>query len=510
MKNGFVSLVGAGPGDPGLLTVKARQKLEEADLIIYDYLVNPEHLGHAKKTCRTICVGKGFRHKKMSQERIHRRIIDEARRGKKVVRLKGGDPYLFGRGGEEALFLHQHGIPFDVVPGVTSASACASYAGIPLTHREHNASVTFLTGHRADADGLDSIDWVSIASMPGTLAIYMGFYNLSVICRRLRENGMSPDQPAAAIEWGTLPIQKVCEGTIRDIAERVRLKKMKPPCMIIIGDVVRLRSKLAWYEKLPLFGKRALVTRTQDKAGFLSSRLRALGASVTELPTIEIRPPRSWNELDKAIRDLSATDWLIFTSAYGVEAFFNRLAGKHRKDARALGGLKIACVGPETAKALRAHGVAPDMIPKDFQTRAIPRALLKKTGSLRGKTVTLVRAELAPKELEKALRRLGARTREVTGYRTLSPKLDPRFRRALLNEAPDYLTFTSSSTVNNLARMLGRSAFKKMAAKCVVASIGPVTTRSLRTLGVRVDCQAKEYHVAGLINAIEIYARRKK
>ncbi len=510
MKKGFVSLVGAGPGDPGLLTVKARQKLEEADLVIYDYLVNPEHLRYTKKSCQAICVGKGFRHKKMSQERIHRRILDEARQGKKIVRLKGGDPYLFGRGGEEALFFEKHGISFEVVPGVTSASACAGYAGIPLTHREHNASVTFLTGHRAGTDGLDSIDWARIASIPGTIAIYMGFYNLPVICRRLLENGMVPNTPVAVIEWGTLPRQKVCEGTLRNIAEHVRLKEMKPPCMIIVGDVVRLRSKLNWFEKLPLFGKRVLVTRTQNRAGLLSSGLRALGAAVTELPTIEIRPPRGWNDLDNAIHDLSETDWLVFTSAHGVEAFFGRLTGKHKKDARALGGLKVVCVGPETAKALKEYGIQPDLLPKDFETKAIPRALSKREGSLRGKKVMLVRTDIAPQELESALRRLGAVTRAVTGYRTASPRLDARVRRELLSAPPDYLTFTSASTANNFSRMLGGLAFKRMAAKAVVASIGPVTSRALGSLGVRVHCQAKEYHVPGLIQAIEAYARRKK
>ena len=509
-KNGFVSLVGAGPGDPGLLTVKARQKLEEADLVIYDYLVNPEHLRHTKRSCESLCVGKGFRHKKMSQERINERIIMEARRGKKVVRLKGGDPYLFGRGGEEALFLQKNKISFDVVPGVTSASACASYAGIPLTHREHNASVTFLTGHRAASEGLDSIDWASIASMPGTLVIYMGFYNLAIICRRLIESGMRPDMPAAVIEWGTLPRQIVCEGVVEDIAERVRLKKMKPPCLIVIGDVVKLRAELNWFEKLPLFGKRALVTRTQERASSLSSGLAALGALVTELPTIEIRPPKSWSGLDAAIQELKETDWLIFASVYGVEAFFGRFLEKHKKDARTLAGIKVACVGPETAKALRNYGIVPDLIPKDHESRAIPQALLKKERTLRGKDALLVRADIAPKELEAALRRLGMKVRAVTGYRTLSPALSPRMRRELLAEPPDYLTFTSASTAKNLSRMLGLGAFKRLASRCVVASIGPVTTKTLRTLGVRVHCQAKEYHVAGLLNAIESYAGRKK
>lgn len=509
MRKGFVSLVGAGPGDPGLLTVKALERLREADLIIYDYLVNPEHLRHARRDCATLCVGKGFRHKKMSQQKINRLIIQKARLGKKVVRLKGGDPYLFGRGGEEALFLRKHSIPFDVVPGVTSATACANYAGIPLTHREHNASVTFLTGHRAADGALDSIDWARIAAIPGTLVIYMGFYNLAVIAKNLLRHGMKASTSAAVIEWGTLPRQKTCVGPLSEIAARVGRMKLEPPCLIVIGDVVKLRPRLDWYEQLPLFGKKILVTRSQDKAGVLSQRLRALGAEAVELPTLEIHPVRSAKPLDTALRALRRFDWLVFTSTYGVDAFFGRLEAL-KKDARSLAGLRVACVGPETAKALRAHGVEPDALPRDFETKELVPAIRKKAGSLRGLRILLVRTNIAPKELETRLEREGARTHRVTGYLTKRARVSRGLLRSLAQNPPDYLTFASSSSVKNLSALLGPKKLKRLARRSVVASIGPVTSGTLRAMGLRVGCQASSYHIDGLVSALTLHARRRR
>ena len=500
---GFVSLVGAGPGNPGLLTLNACQKLKEADIVIYDYLVNPEHLRHTQKNCERICVGKGFRHKKLSQEKINRLIIQEAKKNKKVVRLKGGDPYLFGRGGEEALFLKKHGIPFDVVPGITSFSACAAYAGIPVTHRDHNASVTLLTGHRANDDKLDSIDWSKIASMPGTIAIYMGFYNLPVICHRLLSHGMAPRTPVAVIEWGTLPFQKVSEGKLSEIAAIVRQNKMKPPCMILIGDVVKLRRELNWYEKLPLFGKKILVTRAKGKASILSDKLKKLGAETFEMPVIEILPPKTWKPMDDCIASLSRYDWLIFTSAYGANFFLNRLYEKHDKDTRALGGVRIACVGPETAKILRPYGLRPDLIPDQYETKNLAQSLSKKIGSLLGKKILLVRADIAPKALEEDLKKMGAIPFAVTGYRTVRPKIQTGILREM---TPDYVTFTSSSTANNFIQGVGAPKAKKILSKTFVASIGPVTSKSLRQNKVRVDCEARQFHLDGLVEAIKNHA----
>ena len=305
---GLVSLVGAGPGDPDLLTVKALKRIREADLIVYDYLVNPEHLRHAKDSTVKICVGKGFRHHRLSQRRINRLIIRSAKKGQTVVRLKGGDPYLFGRGGEEALYLYEHKISFEVVPGVTSATACAAYSGIPLTHREHNASVTFLTGHRAHDENLDSVDWRRIVALSGTLVIYMGFYNLGRIAKRLVEYGMPVETRVSVIQWGTLPWQKSCVGTLLNIEKIVSKKNMGAPSIIIIGDVVSLKNKLNWFEKLPLFGKKVLITRTREKSGVLKEKLAGLGAWVLEMPAIEVKPIKNFLSLDRTIQKINDFD----------------------------------------------------------------------------------------------------------------------------------------------------------------------------------------------------------
>lgn len=504
MKRGFVSLVGAGPGDPGLLTVKALSRIREADLIIYDYLVNPEHLTHAKKSCALVPVGKGFRHKLMSQKRINRRILSEAAKGKNVVRLKGGDPYLFGRGAEEALFLVENRVPFESVPGVTSATACAAYAGIPLTHRNHNASVTFLTGHRADDGSLDSIDWRRIAAMPGTLVIYMGFYHLALIAQKLTQSGMGADTPVAVIEWGTLPRQRTVTGTLADIAEKVRAAKLAPPCLIVIGEVVALSEKLDWYQRLPLFGKKVLVTRMREKAGQLSERLRALGADAQELPALEILPLSDTRALDRALRGLILFDWVVFTSAFGVEAFFRRLSALGR-DSRSL-CVRTACVGPGTAQALREHGIEPDAVPARFETSALPGAIRKKAGSLRGLRMLLVRTDIAPPQLERLLKKEGVRVERVTGYRTRRAKPAPGTVMTLLSVPPDYLTFASASAVHGLAGLLGKARFKKLASRSTVVSIGPITSRALRALGVRPACQASRYDLDGLIGALTRHA----
>ncbi len=501
-RQGKVFLVGAGPGDTGLLTVKALSLIREADLIVYDYLANPEHLRFASPEAVKICVGKRFRHRVMTQEKINRIILTAAKKGKTVVRLKGGDPYLFGRGGEEALFLKKNRVAFEVVPGVTSATACAAYAGIPLTHRDHNASVTFLTGHRAHDAHLDSIDWKKIVGLDGTLVIYMGFYNLAVISRRLMENGMRRDMPVAVIEWGTLPRQRSCEGTLSAIADRVHEQGLKAPCIIIIGDVVSLRKDLNWYEKLPLFGKRVVITRTRDKNSLFRERLERLGPEILELPTIEIQKPSSFRAMDRVIRRIGQFDWAVFTSAYGVQAFFERLAALH-KDARALAGVRVACVGPETAAALAEKGIAPDLIPRRFETAALPLELKKNAGSLIGQKLALFRADIAPLALETGLKRLGASVTRVTAYRTRLPKRQSvEIRRALLAGNVDWVTFTSSSTVKHFVALFGLRRVKKMAKRTKFASIGPVTTRTLRGFGLKPACEAKAFTTDGLVAAL--------
>ncbi|HTL71374.1 MAG TPA: uroporphyrinogen-III C-methyltransferase [Candidatus Eisenbacteria bacterium] len=501
---GKAYLVGAGPGDPGLLTVKACRLLGEADLIVYDYLANPAHLRHAKKGAATLCVGERFRYRTLSQDRINRLIVDAARKGKTVVRLKGGDPYLFGRGGEEALFLERHGVPFEVVPGVTSATACAGYAGIPLTHRDHNSSVTFLTGHRADDENLDTIDWKSLVSLGGTLVIYMGFYNLERIARRLMQCGMPAAMPVSVIEWGTLPRQRSCDGTLAGIGEAVRRRKLHAPCVIIVGEVVSLRKKLNWFERLPLFGKKILVTRTREKSASLREKLESLGAEVLEFPAIEILPPAGAGRaaLDRAAASLPDNDWVVFSSAHAVEALFSALAGR-KKDVRAFGGVKIASVGPATSRALRERGLSPDLEPARFESSAVAEEFRRRFGRLEGRKILLPSADIAPRDLEHSLSRLGADVRRVTAYRTRTPKKFPADVRKALSEGVDFVTFTSASTVRHFVRALGRAAARKAARRACLASIGPVTSRELRANGLRAGCQAKEFTVDGLVAAMK-------
>jgi uroporphyrinogen III methyltransferase/synthase len=351
-------------------------------------------------------VGKGFRYKAISQNKINQMIVRFAKKGKRVVRLKGGDPYLFGRGGEEALHLVRHKIPFEVVPGVTSATACAAYAGIPLTHREHNASVTFLTGHRAEDDRLDSIHWDRIAKIGGTLVIYMGFYNLPKIATHLIRAGLSRKTPAAVIEWGTRPFQKTVQAPLENIAAKVRQEKLHAPCMIIIGDVVGLRKKLGWFEKLPLFGKKIVIARPADRVSVFSDQLKDLGADVWELPLIQIQKIINNPAMKEMIRRLSEYDWLLFASVYSVRFFFEALK-LEGLDARCLSTAQVACVGTQTAQELKLHGIYPDLIPKDFGTKGLLEALKQRLGSFKKKRFFIPRSDIAPNSLEVFLRKEG-------------------------------------------------------------------------------------------------------
>lgn len=504
---GKVYLVGAGPGDPGLLTLKAKRLLEEADLIVYDYLANPEHLRHAKPGARTICVGKRFRYHRFSQDKINRLIIDAAQKNRVVVRLKGGDPYLFGRGGEEALYLFKHRVPFEVVPGISSATGCAAYAGIPLTHRVVSGSVTFLTGHRADDDNLDTLDWEKLVGLRGTLVIYMGFYNLAKIAKKLVEKGMPAGTKISVIEWGTLPRQRSCDGTLATIARAVKAKGLKAPCMIVIGGVVSLRRELNWFERLPLFGQKILVTRTRERSGAMREKLAREGAEVIEFPTIEIKPAPA-GPIDAAIRALKNFDWVVFTSVHGVEAFFARLKALGR-DARAFGPARIAAVGPETAKSLSGCGVSADLIPARFETEALVQIFKQKFKRLDGQKILLLRTDIAPPALEDGLKRLGAEIERVTAYTTRLPKSVPTdIKRRLLGGDIDWVTFTSASTADHFVRMLGKPAVKSIARRARLASIGPVTTKALRAHGLRPACQAKIFTVDGLVAAMKNKAKR--
>ena len=481
-----VYLVGAGPGDPDLITVKGRRILQQADTVLYDHLANVALLSLAPPHAERLYVGKKKSSHQFSQDEISALLIERARRGLTVVRLKGGDPFIFGRGGEEAEALADAGIPFEIVPGVTTPLGIAAYTGVPLTHREHTSAVTFVTGHAVQA-----IDWAKVGHAE-TLVIFMGLTTFPDIARQLMAHGRSPDTPAMAVRWATRPDQQTIVGTLAGLP--AMLAGMKPPATIIVGEVVRLRAKLDWFERLPLFGKRIVVTRAPEQAGALASRLGALGAGVVELPTIEIRPPADCAPLDRAIAQLDTYDWLIFTSANGVRFFLDRLdAGEH--DLRKLRA-KVCAIGPATRAAVEALHVKCDLMGQEYVAEGLLEAFA--AHDLAGKRVLLPRAAVARDLVPAELARRGARVDVVEAYRTVAPEHLAEQAREVLARRPDCLTFTSSSTVRNLVASAGADALRGIP----VASIGPITTQTARQLGVEVATQAKVFTVEGLVAAV--------
>ena len=481
-----VYLVGAGPGDPELITVKGRRILQQADAVLYDHLANVALLGLAPPHAERLYVGKKKSAHQFSQDEICALLIERARRGWTVVRLKGGDPFIFGRGGEEAEALADAGIPFEIVPGVTTALGIAAYTGVPLTHREHTSAVTFVTGHDVEA-----IDWVNIGHA-ATLVIFMGLTTFPEIARQLIAHGRSPGTPAMAVRWATRPDQQTVVGTLASLP--AMLAGMKPPATIIVGEVVRLRGKLDWFERLPLFGKRIVVTRAREQADALASQLSALGAGVVELPTIEIRPPADCAPLDRALAELDTYDWLIFTSANGVRFFLDRLdAGEN--DLRKLRA-RICAIGPATRAAVEALHLKVDLMGKEYVAESLLEAFA--AHPLAGKRVLLPRAAVARDLVPTELARRGAHVDVVEAYRTVAPEHLAERAREVLAPPPDCLTFTSSSTVRNLVEAVGAEALRGIP----VASIGPITTQTARSLGVEVAIQAKVYTVEGLVDAV--------
>ncbi len=489
-RTGRVSLVGAGPGDPDLITVRGRRLLETADAIYYDHLAPVSLLDLAKRGAKTVYVGKKRSERVYSQDEISGMLIAEARSGSEVVRLKGGDAYIFGRGGEEAEALFEADVPFIVVPGVTSAVGVAAYAGIPLTHRRETSTLHFVTGHEPD-----QIDWAAFAGS-GTLVIFMGLTTFSAIAERLVQAGRSPDTPAAAVRWGTRGDQRTVEGTIENLAAKIRRARLKPPALVVVGEVVSLRGRLNWFERLPLFNRRVVVTRARDQAASLAGRLRELGAEVVSLPAIEIQPPETWEPLDRAIGELERYDWLIFTSANGVRFFIERLDHGTR-DLRNLRA-KICAIGPATAQALGALHLKVDRLPREY----VAESLLEAFGDdeIEGQRILIPRAkaarDLIPAELEKR----GAKVDVVAAYQTVIPP-DSASRVSEVFEAgrkPDWITFTSSSTVKHFLEFLPN----KLPQGVRVASIGPITSATAKQLGLNVDVEAAEYTTAGLVRAI--------
>jgi uroporphyrinogen III methyltransferase/synthase len=503
-----VYLVGAGPGDPGLITIKGKQCIENADVIIYDYLASPTLLKYARKHAEIIYVGKKGGHHTLSQDKINELIVKKAKTGAVVCRLKGGDPFIFGRGGEEAEKLAANAIPFEVVPGVTSAIAAAAYAGIPLTHRKLTATLAFITGHEDPHKAESSIDWESLAGGIGTLVFFMGVKNLPDIAQKLIANGKSPETPVALIRWGTMPGQTTVTGTLDNISERAKKASLKPPAIIVVGEVVQLRKTLQWYEKRPLLGKRIVVTRARQQASDLSSRLLDLGAECLEFPTINVVPADDLTPLDDAVQNLSDYDWVVFTSVNGVKFFFAHLFGRN-KDVRALSHLHTAAIGPATAEKLFEYGLKSDIIPQNFRAEALVDAFRKV--SLAGKKILLPRAKEARPVLPVELRKMGAEVNEVTAYLTEKVRTNTdQLIEQLEEKNIDLITFTSSSTVQNFKDLLPPDDFKHLIQGITVASIGPITTDTALKSGFEVPITAKSYTIPGLCDAIVKYFDKKK
>ena len=500
MNRAKVYLVGAGPGDPGLITVKGKACIEASDVIIYDYLAAPALLNHARETAEIIYVGKQAGDHTLSQDEINALIVDKCKSNATVCRLKGGDPFIFGRGGEEAEVLVAEGIPFEVVPGVTSAVAAAAYAGIPLTHRKLAATLAFVTGHEDPHKEQSNIDWESLSRGIGTLVFFMGVKNLPHITQKLIANGKAPNTPVALIRWGTTPGQQTVTGTLANIAERVKQAGLKAPAIIVVGEVVRLRESLKWFESRPLLGKRIVVTRAREQASDLVRRLSDLGAECLQYPTIRVVPVDDTAHLDNAIDSLSKYDWIVFTSVNGVKYFFERLFETGR-DVRALNDLKTAAIGPVTAAKLLTFGLRSDIVPQNYRAEAVVDAFRKER--LNGKQVLLPRAAEARPVLPVELRNMGAEVDEITAYRTENVVENAeQLIKELSEKRIDLVTFTSSSTVKNFKSLLPPETFEKLIDGLTVASIGPITTDTAVELGFKVDITAQTYTIPGLCDAI--------
>ncbi|MBM3240930.1 uroporphyrinogen-III C-methyltransferase [Candidatus Poribacteria bacterium] len=500
---GIVFLVGAGPGDPKLITIKGMQCITDADVIIYDRLVNPTLLTHAKPDAELIYAGKSPARHALTQDEINLVLVQKAQEGKSVVRLKGGDPFVFGRGGEEVEVLTEHGISYEIVPGITSAIAAPMYAGIPITHRNFASSFAVITGHEADIKDSSRISWDKIAKGADTLVFLMGMRNLPEIVEELTKHGRDKNEAIALIHWGTTPEQKTLVGTLSDIVEKAMAEKFESPAVIAVGEVVTLREKLAWFEKKPLFGKRVIVTRATRQASALADKISALGGEAWEFPTIEIAPPLSFEQMDEAINHIEKYQWIIFTSVNGVQSFFDRLKFL-RKDVRDLKGIKLCAIGPRTQAELEQFGLIVDCIPKEYRAEAIVEDLSDKIAS--GERVLLPRAETARELLPQSLSEKGVVVDEVSAYRATQGKGNVQLVTELLrSKRAHVVTFTSSSTVTNFVNMLNADNLGELLHDVVVASIGPITSQTARECGIHVDVEAKEYTIDGLVAALLEY-----
>ncbi|MEK8131330.1 uroporphyrinogen-III C-methyltransferase [Paenibacillus filicis] len=506
MSNVTVYLVGAGPGDPKLITLRGLEAIQRADVVVYDRLANPRLLRHMKRGAEKIFVGKLPDKHMMKQGEINQLLVDLALQGKTVTRLKGGDPSVFGRVGEEAELLAEHGIPYEIVPGITSAIAVPAYAGIPVTHRDFTSSFSIVTGHEYKNKTYSSVNWPNVAQASGTLIFLMGVANLETICAQLMQGGKSPETPVALIRWGTWMEQETLIGTLADIAEKVRAAGFQSPAVTIVGEVVRLRDKLAWFEKKPLFGRRILVTRARSQASELVSQIEERGGEAVEFPVIRTQPPSRLEarELrDQALGSLGTFDWVIFTSVNGVEAFFDRLK-ELRLDIRSMAGARLVAVGPKTAAALEERGLLVEAIPPVFQGDALLETLVPRLKQ--GERVLLATADIARTAMPEKLRELGMDVVKIDIYENVLETEGGDEVVGLLQQGMIHIvTFTSSSTVTNLIQALKRLEVEEpleLLKGCKIACIGPLTAQTAEKLGLKVDYVADEATVDSLVHSI--------
>ena len=508
MAKGKIFLIGAGPGDPALITIKGVRAIEEADCIIYDFLANSRLLDHAQPGTERIYVGKKGAANVITQKEITALIIKKAKAGKTVARLKGGDPFIFGRGAEEAEEIIDAGLQFEIIPGVTSAIAAPAFAGIPLTHRELSSAVTFITGQEDPIKERTNIAWDRLSTGRGTLVFLMGWKNLPLIRKKLLANGWDPETPVALVRWGTMTRQQSVTGTLGEIVKLSKEAEMLPPMVIVVGEVVNLREKLDWFESRPLFGKRVLVTRTAEQAGTFSAQLENRGAEPVNFPTIKTVDPPSWKECDRAIKRLSTYDWAIFTSVNGVKYFIKRLK-KLGLDVRELKGVKLCAIGPQTAMAIKELGIGVDLVPKKFIAEAVLEAFGRR--GIKGKRFLLPRALKAREILPIEINRLGGHIDVAPVYKTIRPRSGvAEIRKSFGAGEINAVTFTSSSTVTNFAAMFKRGEAAELLKGSQVACIGPVTAATAKELGFSVEIMAKEYTMPGLTDAMEKYYSKKK
>jgi uroporphyrinogen III methyltransferase/synthase len=500
MSSGKVYIIGAGPGDPGLITMKAVQCIESSDVIVYDRLVGGKILSYARRDAELVYVGKKPDSHPVPQWRINEMLVEKALEGKTVARVKGGDPFVFGRGGEEAESLAQKGIEFEIVPGITSAVAVPAYAGIPVTHRDHCSSLHIITGHERPDKNESSVDFEALARLEGTLVFLMGIKNLDEICKNLIKHGKDPMTPAAVIEKGTTTAQRNVSANLESLYQRAAEMGIESPAVTIIGDVVSLGDKLKWYKKGKLAGKKVLVTRAREQASELVKKIESIGGEALEFPTIRIETPKDRTHFDGVLTRLENYDWLVFTSVNGVRLFFEGMREKE-KDIRILAGVKICAVGEATRRTLECMGLTVDFMPEKYTTECLLEGMLKRIK--KGQRILLARADIGNPLLAKGLSDFGAEAEDLVVYKTVP---DTRGREGILDMLVsgeiDFITFTSSSTVRNFAAAVGCENLSE-ASKCKVVCIGPVTAKTAEELGIRVSAAADVYTIDGLVKKME-------